>query len=184
MGKSLENAYTLYDLEKEGYEPLSLRYLYLQTHYRQEMNFTFPSLDAASTALRKLRLEVATWDDPEGSVKEYEERFFEALNEDLNIPKALGVVWELVKSDHPTGAKAKSIFKMDTVLGLDLHDASLGIKKELGVIPGNVQQLLEERQSLREQKRFSAADQVRNKIEKLGYEIEDSKKGTKVSKKT
>lgn len=183
MSKSLENTYTLYDLAKEGYDPLALRYLYFQTHYRQEMNFTYASLDAASNALRKLRQEIVTWAEPEGKVKEAEEKFLEALNDDLNMPKALAVMWELVKADLPTDAKAATLFKMDRVLGFDLEADSIQMKKEHGIIPEEIKELLAERQSLRRQKRFNAADQVRSKIEKLGYEIEDGKKGTSVKKK-
>lgn len=183
MSKSLENTYTIYDLGKEGYDPLSLRYLYFQTHYRQEMNFTFASLDGATNALRKLRNDVAQLGEPEGSAKEFEERFFEAINDDLNMPKALAVMWELLKSDQPNGAKAHSIFKMDHVLGLNLKEGSMQIKNEEGIIPDHIKKLLEEREEFRLQKQFIAADQLRKKIEALGYSIEDNPKGTLIKKK-
>lgn len=184
MSKSLGNTYTLYDLEKDGYDPLALRYLYFQTHYRQEMNFTFPSLDAASNALKKLLLEVSKWDEPDDKgIKEFEEKFLEALNEDLNTPKALAVVWELAKSDYPTAAKAHSLFKMDKILGFNLQEASLHIKNQQGIIPDEIQALLKERKELRRMRNFNAADQVRSQIEKMGYEIEDGKNGTTVRKK-
>jgi cysteinyl-tRNA synthetase len=183
MSKSLGNIYRLYDIEKEGYEPLALRYLYMQTHYRQEMNFTFSALEAAENALKNLYEEVMKFDEPEGRLVEYEERFLEALNEDLNMPKALAVVWEMIKSNKPSGAKANSLFKMDEVLGFNIREFTEKIKREEGIIPGYVRRLVEERQHLRKQKQFNAADQLRSKIEKLGYEIEDTKKGIKVKKK-
>src|SRR5205085_11553328 len=71
MSKSKGNLYTVYDLEKEGYDPMSLRYLYLQTHYRQEMNFTFAALDAAQNAWKKLVGEVARWGEPRGRLPEF-----------------------------------------------------------------------------------------------------------------
>lgn len=182
MSKSLKNNYRLYDLSKEGYDPLALRYLYLQTHYRQEMNFTFPALDAASNALKNLRREISRWGEPEGHCEEFEARFLEAINDDLNMPKALSVMWEMVKSDSPDAAKLKSIFIMDRVLGLDLEQASIQIKKENQIVPDHIKELLKEREHLRKNRRFSAADQIRAKIEKLGYEIEDGKKGTTVRK--
>ncbi len=202
MSKSKGNLYRLYDLEKEarlaedsprsggaggesrrGYDPLALRYLYLQTHYRQEMNFTFPALEAAQNALRKLLQDITTWEDPAVGSPEHEEQFLEAINDDLNMPKALSVMWDLVKSDVPSSKKAKSLFKIDQVLGFNLREGSLKLVKERGIIPDNIMELVKERDKLRGQRRFNAADHIRAKIGKLGYEIEDSKKGTKVRKK-
>jgi cysteinyl-tRNA synthetase len=183
MSKSLGNNYRLYDLEKSGYHPISLRYLYLQTHYRKEMNFTFASLDAAENAMKNLLQEIAMWDDPSGSLPEFEERFLEALNDDLNLPQALAVMWEMVKSDKSSGAKAASIFKMDEVLGLGLDQKREIVKKDQGIVPDSIKEMLQEREVLRKQKHYNLADQLRAKIEKLGYVIEDSKKGPKVRKK-
>lgn len=182
MSKSLGNIYTLADLEKRGYEPMMLRYLYLQTHYRQEMNFTFPALDAAASAFKKLLREVSTWDKPEIGCAEFEAKFLEAINDDLNMPKALAVVWELVKSDYPTKAKAASLFRMDQVLGLDLEKGSARLLKEKQVVPDEVKKLLRERESMRMARKFGEADEVRKKIEELGYEVEDTEKGVKVRK--
>lgn len=182
MSKSLGNNYKLYDLMKQGYDPPALRYLYLQTHYRQEMNFTFSALDGATTALKKLLTEVAKWDRPEIGCAMYEDRFLEAINDDLNMPKALGVVWELVKSDYPTRCKAASLFKMDQVLGLNLQKGSAAIVAEKQIVPEAVKELLREREALRKIRKYSQADQVRKRIEDLGYEIEDTEKGVRVRK--
>ncbi len=183
MSKSLGNNYRLYDLDKSGYHPMSLRYLYLQTHYRKELNFTFPSLDASENALKNLLQDIALWDEPAGSLPEYDKRFLEAINDDLNMPQALAVMWDMVKSDHPTGAKAKTLFKMDQVLGLNLSQNREVIKKDQGIVPEEIKEMVREREQLRKDKRFNLADQMRNKIEKLGYVLEDSKKGAKVRKK-
>lgn len=182
MSKSLGNNYRLYDLDKSGYEPTSLKYLYLQTHYRQEMNFTFPALDGAENALKNLLSDIVQWDDPKIGCPEFEEQFLQALNEDLNTPKALAVMWEMVKSDHPSGAKAKSIFKMDQVLGLGLKEKSEIIKKNQYIVPEHIKEMLKEREDLRKLKKFNLADGIRRKIEKLGYIVEDSKTGAKVKK--
>lgn len=190
MSKSIGNNYKLYDLEKEGSEPLAMRYLYLQTHYRQEMNFTFPALEAAQNALKKLWLDVASWEDPSESTgahpqeefDEYEKSFKEALEDDLNTSKALAIMWELVKSNNPTADKRRVLFKMDQVLGLDIEERSLLIRKELGIIPQHIKEMMKEREFLRKLKKFNAADQLRVKIEKLGYVVEDTKKGVKVRK--
>jgi cysteinyl-tRNA synthetase len=182
MSKSLGNTYRLYDLEKSGYYPMSLRYLYLQTHYRKEMNFTFDALDAAENALKKLLQDVSLWDEPRIGCAEYEERFFEAVNNDLNMPEALAIMWEMVRSDKPSGAKAKTLFKMDEVLGLNILENSQILKYEQGIVPEHIKEMLSEREKLRREKRFNLADQMRAKIEKLGYVIEDGKKGPKVRK--
>jgi cysteinyl-tRNA synthetase len=191
MSKSKGNLYTVYDLEKEGYDALALRYLYLQTHYRQEMNFTFEALDAAQNAYKKLVVEISRWEDPSesqgkvpaGVFEEFEKRFLEALNDDLNTAQALAVTWEVVKSPYPTGPKRRTLFKMDQVLGLNIQELSLQLRNAQRIIPGHVQKLVEERQHLRKLRKFNAADQIRAQIEKLGYELEDTKKGPKVTKK-
>jgi cysteinyl-tRNA synthetase len=193
MSKSLGNIYRLYDLEKEGYDPMSLRYLYLQTHYRQEMNFTFAALDAAQNALKKLRLEIATWeiasqaDEDEQSVAEvgaFEKRFMEAISDDLNTPKTLAVLWELVKSPVSPKAKAAGVFRMDSVLGLRLQEGSMEVARQEQMVPKEVKALVKEREHFRKNRQFSLADNVRAKIEKLGYMVEDSKTGPKIRKRS
>ncbi len=191
MSKSLGNIYRIYDLEKEGHTALGLRYLYMQTHYKQEMNFTFPALEAAENALSKLYNEVSNWDLPgEGSgdrpspdFMDYEIRFRDAVNDDLNMPKALAVVWEMVKSDNPSSAKARSLFRMDEVLGFNFKEIGSKLKSEQGIVPSEIAALVKEREAFRKQRQFNAADQLRAKIEKMGYEIEDSEKGIRVKKK-
>lgn len=183
MSKSLGNNYRLYDLNKSGYHPISLRYLYLQTHYRKELNFTFPSIDAAENALKNLLQDIAHWDEPAGSLPEYERRFLEAVNDDLNMPQALAIMWEMVKSGSPSSAKAKTLIKMDQVLGLGLLEKSQIIKADEGIVPEHIKEMVMEREQLRKEKRYNLADQMRAKIEKMGYLIDDNKKGAKVRKK-
>lgn len=183
MSKSLGNNYKIYDLKKEGFDPLALRYLYLQTHYRQEMNFIFPALESAQHALNHLRELFFSFGEQKGSAPEFEEKFLEAINDDLNTPKALAVVWDLVKSDYADSVKAGSLAKFDKVLGLNLANANLSNKQiTIEDLPQEVKSLIEEREQTRRQGRFRVADQIRNKIKKLGYEITDSKKGTEIKK--
>ncbi len=184
MSKSLNNFLTVQDVMKKRFDPLALRYLYLQTHYRQEMNFTFDALKAAQTALRKLRDEVARLPQPDGKGSEkFGGRFFEAINDDLNMPKALAVVWELLKSDCAEGAKAQSILEFDQILGLKL-DKAKEIVEDSEKIPLAVIELVKERVKLRKLKRFHLADEYRHKIRRMGYDIEDTGNGTKVFKLT
>ncbi|MDO8460888.1 MAG: hypothetical protein Q7S38_00435 [bacterium] len=114
---------------------------------------------------------------------EYEQKFQDAINNDLNMPEALAVMWELVKSDYPSSAKAESLFKFDKVLGLNLaQEKSEKRKVKRTEIPEEIIKLVEERESLRKQKRFHLADQLRNKIKKLGYDVQDTNRETKVKK--
>jgi cysteinyl-tRNA synthetase len=174
MSKSLNNFYTLSDLEKKGFEPLALRYLYLQTHYRQEMNFTFEALEGAQTALNKLWKEIADYDEPKVGCAQFEEKFLNAINDDLNMPKALSILWEVVKSDYPGSAKAETVFKLDEVLGLSLKNSKEIIKALEKEIPEEIQKLLKQREKLRKAKRYEEADKIREEIIKLGYEVEDN----------
>ena len=159
MSKSLGNIFTVEDVVKRGFDPMALRYLYLQTHYRQEMNFTWGALEAAQNALNKLRNHYL--ESPDGGL-EIPSEFILAINEDLNMPKALSVVWENV-----SGMSKDSLNKMDEVLGLSLSDF-----KEKDV-PEKIKKLLEEREELRKQKSYQMADKLREKLIKMGYKVED-----------
>lgn len=169
MSKSLNNFYTLSDIQKRGFEPLTLRYLFLQTHYRQEMNFTLGSLEAAKTALNKLRNFIAGWEGAGNIIDEYEDRFRQAINDDMNMPQALAIVWEMIKSENLDSDKAKTIAEFDKVLGLSLLD----FKKEVTELPDEIKKLLEEREVLRKEKKYHLADQIRAKVIKMGYKVED-----------
>ncbi|MEK7160244.1 MAG: cysteine--tRNA ligase, partial [Patescibacteria group bacterium] len=164
MSKSLENTYTVDDVIKRGFDPLALRYLYLQTHYRQEMNFTFEALEAAQNALNRLRKEIAGFDEPKIGCAEFEENFLDAINDDLNMPKALSVVWKVLASSYPKSAKAETLFKFDQVLGLSLKNSKQILQKQEKEMPKEVQKLLEEREVLRKVKKYKEADKIRNKI--------------------
>lgn len=173
MSKSLGNTYTVENVIEKSFDPLALRYLYFQTHYRQEMNFTWPSLEGAQNALERLRKEIAGFDEPKVGCAEFEGQFLEAINEDLNMPKALSILWEVVKSDYPSSAKAETLFKFDEVLGLSLKDSKSILGKKEKEIPEEVQKLLNEREVLRKAKKYKEADKIREKIIELGFKVED-----------
>lgn len=203
MSKSLGNNYKVEDIISNGFDPLTLRYLYMQTHYHQEMNFTWEAMEAAQNALNRLREIVSGWEEPKithlptstagvkggQSCVESEQRFLDAINDDLNTARALSVLWELVHLSYPNSAKLESLYKMDKILGLNLkkvqsskftRSASSGQSYE---VPEEVQKLVKEREDLRRQKRFHFADQLRSKIQKLGFEIQDlDDGGTKVER--
>jgi len=176
MSKSLNNFYTLRDIEDKGFEPLALRYLYLTAHYRDKLNFTWKSLEASQNALYNLRDLVRDFDEPKIGCAEYEQRFKDAINNDLNLPQAVAVMWEMIRSDYPTSAKAQSLLQFDKVLGLDLQKY-VSKKRE---IPEEVMKLVNKREQARENKDFEESDKLRKEIAKLGFEVEDTPQGPKV----
>jgi len=183
MSRSKGNVYTISDLEKKGFDALSFRYLTMMTHYRAKMNFTFEALEAGQTALNRLREDISNWDKPKIGCAEYEQRFLDSINNDLNMPEALSVVWELVGSDYPSSAKAESLFRFDEVLGLNLKQVqSSKFKVQSFEVPEEVTKMIEEREELRRQKRYHLADQLRNKIKKMGYNVIDKERGSEIKK--
>ena len=177
MSKSLGNIYTVQDVINKSFDPLALRYLYFQTHYRQEMNFTWEALEAAQNALNRLRKEVASFDEPKIGCAEFEGNFLEAINEDLNMPKALSIVWEVLASGYPSSAKAETLFKFDQVLGLSLKDSKQLLQKLEKEMPESVQALLKQREKFRKEKNYKEADKIRDKIIKMGFKVEDPPAG-------
>jgi cysteinyl-tRNA synthetase len=181
MGKSLGNAYTVADIVAKDIDPLALRYFYMTGHYRKQLNFTWEALSAAAAALARLRAvyQAASADhsnrtelSPEkmAKVEEYQAKFRAALSNDLNMPGALAVVWEVAKSNIPNYDKLDLLTQFDGVLGLHLEKKST-VEGEL--IPVQVEKLIEQREEMRRMRNFAEADKIRLDIEKLGYHLED-----------
>lgn len=179
MSKSKKNFLRVEEVEAKGFDLMALRYLYLTAHYRSEIAFSFDNLSASQTALNKLREEVRGWEVgifSRTSKNIYYDKFLEVLNEDLNVPKALAVVWEMVKADIPTSEKSAQLLEMDKVLGLELSKV-IGQKIE---VPEAVMKLVEQRENARRNKDFKRSDELRHEIKRLGYEVEDSPQGIRV----
>lgn len=178
MSKSLGNIYTVQDIIEKGYDPIALRYLYLQTHYRQEMNFTWEALDAAQNALHNLYAEIADWQEGKEGLPAFEEKFLDAVNDDMNMAKALAVVWELIKSNAAEEAKAATLFQFDRVLGFQLKERKdiFGILHEED-LPNEIKTLLNQREHARKAKDFTASDRLRDALEEKGYVVEDTVTG-------
>ncbi len=189
MGKSLGNAYTLHDIKEKGFDPLALRYFYFSAHYRQVLNFTWEALTGAQNALERLQKKIVDMrnslasqgDALEMASGQYEEEFLEALNDDLNMPKALAVVWKLVEDKKmPAKEALESLYRMDLVLGLDLKSTKYEVRSEK--VPIEIEELLKQREKLRGEKKFAEADKMREEIEKMGYTVLDTAQGQKVEK--
>ncbi|WP_108652271.1 cysteine--tRNA ligase [Dongshaea marina] len=158
-------------LLEQGFDPMALRYLNLTGHYRSELNFTFEALKGAATALNRLRKHVASW--PEGGEidSDYAEQFKSKLNDDLNTPRALALIWKLIDSELPPETKRATLVWFDETLGLDLeYQAQL-------VIPQEIIALAEKRFEARSSGQWQQADELRQAILEAGFEIKDSQNG-------
>ncbi len=173
MSKSKDNFYTLRTIKEKGFDPLDYKYFCLLAHYRKKLNFTWDALEAASNARKKIInkfLGVA-----KGKVdKKFYEDFLESLYDDLNTPKALSVIQEVISSDLSLEDKKATIYEMDLILGI-------GIDKEI-TIPKEVKNLAEQRLEAKNKKDFQKADLLRKKIGDLGYSIKDGKEGYELIK--
>jgi len=179
MARSANNFYTLSDIENKAHQSLSFRYLCLTAHYRGRLNFTWSGLEAAQTALNNLYREISGYSsgvEARIGCAEFEQEFLEAINEDLNTPKSLEIVWGLVKSDYPARAKLKSLLKFDQVLGLGLEgythiEATQEVKK-----------LVNDREEARKSKDFERSDRLRAQIAVEGFEVIDEEGGPRLKK--
>jgi len=176
MSKSLGNFVTAQELVEKGYDPLAMRYLILTSHYRKGLNFTWESLGASQIALSKLRSLVAQlrpFDSAQGfagQAKEYREKFTTALNDDLNTPQALAVLWEMLKSNIPSPDKYDLALSFDEVLGLELSKSPKKVE-----IPEEIKKLIAKRSILRKEGKFEEADEIRKQIERKGFNTQDEK---------
>jgi cysteinyl-tRNA synthetase len=196
IAKSKGTVVYLSDIVERGFHPLALRYLFLGAHYRSHMNFTWESLAAAQTALDRLLAlrEEMRHIEPSEVPKEWQAKFLERVNDDLDTPGALALVWEMVKDKEISPPQLlAALFDFDRVFGLNLKEpdevARARAKKEIVVelkdeaIPEEIRTLMKERESARAERNFEIADSLRLKIQDLGYSLEDSSDGVKVFKR-
>lgn len=178
MSKSLGNTYSLDDIDEKGFSPLAYKYMCLNAHYRKQINFTWESLEAAQKSIERLRIGSQQIDkkDPlsEHELIKYEKRFHEAINDDLNMPKAIGVLWELVRNENGGVNAGKLIKKMDSIFALDLFK-----QKEMIELDQEVIDLIEKREEARENKNWQLADEIRDQLAEIGIELLDTPEGTK-----
>jgi len=172
ISKSKGGLYTISELEEKGFSPLNFRYLCLATHYRKPLNFSIEKLKSAQTSYQRLKNIIAETKDKDIN-KKYLKEFEKAINNDLDMPGALQVLWKLLRDKKAKG-KLGTIKKIDEVFGLDLD------KEEKIKIPMAVKRLIAEREKMRKKKDWKKADELRKKINKLGYAIDDTEKGSVV----
>lgn len=182
MGKSLGNAYTVPDVEVKAFDPISLRYFYMTAHYRSKLNFTWEALQNAQSSLKKIYEIVGSYE--EGAMGKIDalffQRFMDAINDDVNMPNAIAVVWDLLKSNISEQSKIVTMLKIDEVLGFNIENY-IGYE-----VPQNVADLAKIRQEYRKSGIWDKADLIRREIEELGFIVEDRvdlKVGYKIKRK-
>ena len=185
MAKSSGNVFLVEELIERGFDPLAFRYLCMTVLYRHRMNFTFTSLKAAEKALTNLRARVWQWSmEPDGNghpaeADEFRRRFWEAVDSDLNLPGALAVTWEMVRSSLPGRAKMGLLLEFDEMFGLDLHKSP-----SENSVGEEIVASLRDREALRERQTWESADSLRAQISANGFVVEDGPGGSRARPKT
>ena len=185
MAKSAGNSFILSDIEAKGIDPLAFRYLCMTARYRTRLNFTFTSLKAAQRGLHRLKNRVWEWSSlPAGEsvddevVAEWNAKFLDRVNDNLDIPGALTVTWAMAKSRLSGQTKLAIIRESDKVLALDLESVT-----EQNQVPASVQTTVQERAVARERKDYTEADRIRRQLDADGYVLQDTISGARVRPK-
>ncbi|OIP78644.1 MAG: cysteine--tRNA ligase [Parcubacteria group bacterium CG2_30_44_18] len=183
MSKSKKNFYTIEDIKTRKLNPLAFRYFCLNSHYRSKLNFTWQGLEAAQNALNNLYEDYrnifsdTTKKKLVGKGGTYRRQFIDAINDDLNTPQALAIMWEAIKDESLlANDKKQLLLDFDKVFGLGLS------KIKRLEIPAEIKKLAAQREKLRREKKWQEADEIRKKIEGLGYKIEDASEKTNIKK--
>lgn len=185
MSKKLGNTYLVSQLEEMGYSPMCFRYFCLNTHYRKKLNFTFEGMDGAKTAYARLCALVAKHREGENDVSDeklaaYRKEFEEDVTDDLNVPGAMGVLWTMLK--EPASRKIYALaLEMDKVFGLKLDEAKAEEVKEK--FPAEITAIANERAAARAAKDWGKSDELRAKLDELGYAVKDTKEGYTLTRK-
>lgn len=190
MAKSKGTGLSVSEVREKGFDPLALRYFYLTAHYRTRQNFTWEALAAAQTALSdlrshmvKLKMQAETRsvlsEEKLKKVDEFREKFDDAIQNDLNTPQALAVIWEIVKSNIPSQDKRDLLLDFDQILGLNLAS----VQSVNAVVPDEVRKMAGTIDTLRKEKKYGEADALRTQIEKQGYIVTNTGAGTVISKR-
>lgn len=182
MSKSLKNCYLLSELREKGYSPMHFRFFCANAHYRSKLNFTWDGM--ASAKISYDRLLAAVWQHENGvdtvsneELDAFRREFTDAILDDINIPKALGVLWSLVRCPSKCRAVFDLVQEMDMTLGLGLGQAPVSEPRE--ALDAEVEALIERRQAARRAKDFAESDRIRDELKSMGILLEDTREGVK-----
>ena len=183
MSKSLGNTYTLDQLQEKGIEPLSYRLFCYTAHYRTKLNFTFETALSTQKALNRLREGYIAHTMSEEKVSDellelYRQKFIDAVNDDLNMPLAMGIVWEVVRNQTKSKQFADLLVEFDKVLGLDIENSKKYIDEQEKIeLPDEIIDLVNQRKESRENKNWAESDRIRDLLKEKGYIVKDTKDG-------
>lgn len=183
MAKSAENFITLQKLIDKKIQPLVFRYLCLMTHYQKKLNFSWEALKNAQDGLSNLWFKVGGLKTGKGKIlKNYLEKFTKAINNNLDLPQAMSIAWDVIKSDEKDEDKRITLNKFDEVLGLNFD-----VKPFKETIDEYLIKKKEEYISARKVKNYQLSDQLRRKLNeelaKFNLQISDTKDGAEFVKK-
>jgi len=182
VSKSKGGLYTISELEKKGFNPLSFRYMCLTTHYKKPLNFSLEILKASQNSLERLKniiqeIKNSSQKKNNKNISIAKNQFLEMTNDDLNMPKAVSFLWEILRDEKLNNSEKYELsLEFDKVFGFDLN------KEEEIEIPKEVKKLVKEREEMRKKKNWQEADNIRNRIKKAGYKIDDTNEGTRIRK--
>ena len=208
MSKSEGTSFSLAEVKEKGFDPLALRFFFLQAHYRSKQNFTWEALEGAQKGYNHLLNTIKAFGNKIGKIdKKYKKDFSEKIADDFNSPQALDVLFEMLKSNIPNENKFATILDFERVLGLSLNEAETRprryvmivkpihfnvkvgnldfiIKRQLRdeEVPIEIKKLRDERSLARQNKNWKKSDELRDKIAKLGYEVKDTAEGQEIQK--
>ncbi|HHW23074.1 MAG TPA: cysteine--tRNA ligase [Clostridiaceae bacterium] len=186
MSKSLGNCYTIADLREKGFDPLAFRYMCLNAHYRNKLNFTWDVMQASQVSYDRfiegaLQHKEGTAVIPKDVLDSFLADFEDAINDDLNIPKALGIAWNMVRYPEKSNDIYNLLLKTDTIFGLGIKDAESKAQDQ-PQLDAEIERLIEERQQARKEKNWKLADELRDKLKTMGIELMDTPQGVKWKK--
>ncbi len=185
MGKSRGNMYELRDVTEKGFDPMDLRFFFLGAHYRKRQHFTWDNLTAARVSRLKLvdvvrGLQKRAIHTADGKVSEqWKAMFIGALEEDVMTPRAVAVVWDMLKDSNVSDADMlATLLDFDRVLGLQLDEVDTNEEEITVEMKSKIERIIEKRDQARKSKDWVVADECRKELSALGVEIEDTKDGT------
>ncbi len=184
MSKSLKNAYLLSDLKERGFTPMHFRFFCANAHYRNKLNFTWDALAGARTAYNRLLAAVQAHKDGtdrpgKDALTAFHDEFYEAVYDDINIPKALGILWNAVRTPIRSHEIYDLALSLDAILGLSLGESP---EIEAPELDTGIEELIARRQAARAAKDFAEADRIRDALRDMGVTLEDTKEGVKWKK--
>ena len=175
MSKSSGEIKTISQLEKEGINPLAYRYFTYSAHYRKPLTWSSDAINTAANSFKRLKNIILKIENKRGLNKKYLEEFEGKINDDLDMPGALAVLWKLIRDTKADG-KIETIRKMDQVFGLDLLDSPV-IK-----VPKDIKDLADKREKARMKKDWKESDNLRESLKKKGWVVVDGEAGYSLEK--